>query len=205
MAFAQPRPRTAAYIVAVVVLPLLLQVLERVLAGAQVGSVGIVAGIVIAEWCAAAAVWVLLKRSGLRLRDIGFPAPRTFAAIAIGCGAVAVAAAIAGATQASPAHRATLVIFALAGAATGGIVEETLFRGVALGVGEPLLGSRQGAWILGALAFAGLHVGGGLPRVLVNVCFALVMSALYTWKRSLAIPMVVHWLFDVLGAVSYLR
>ena len=86
------------------------------------------------------------------------------------------------------------------GAVRAGVVEETLFRGIAL-THLPGLLFRGRVWpavLVSTIAFVFAHGDFSVSVILVRVGLALVFCALFLWRRSLRLPIVLHWLWDAL-------
>jgi uncharacterized protein len=163
---------------------------------------------------------VLLKREGLRLRDLLGPvdpagtAWRTGVAVVAGLVAFALGGTVAAlliSPQAVPAGPAphlplwfglwSLLVLPV----TVALAEEFLYRGYL----QPRLAGRIGtpaAVLVVATAFALQHVGMAAtswPAVAAKLgatfVFGLAFGLLRVWMRRLAPLMVAHWLIDVLG------
>lgn len=86
------------------------------------------------------------------------------------------------------------MIFLLA--ASAGIFEEILFRGFLLTRLRVLLGNWTAAIALGVFVFALPHAWQGWWAVMLILPVALVLSITFVLRRSLAAPMLAHFLFN---------
>jgi hypothetical protein len=88
--------------------------------------------------------------------------------------------------------------FWLAMAITGGVCEETMFRGFAITYLRRLVRSTWLAVLLATLAFAYMHGGlhQGLVPFLIRFALGLVFAGIYLWRDSLLPGMFLHFLID---------
>ena len=80
----------------------------------------------------------------------------------------------------------------LLAAVTGGVVEETIYRGYAIERLAALTGRYWVAGILAALAFGLAHVPGWGAYAVVDFIFGLFATALYLWRRDLLANIIAH-------------
>lgn len=177
--------------------------------------------IVGAEWLTFAVLTVCLRRAGRSLASIGFPTrwplwqSLTLVALAgaLLAGAMAVASGNGAASSAvSPLLPVTLserILWLFVAAPTAAIVEEVIFRGFALTYVPKLFGGRVWlAVVVQALLFAVMHGdwqaegSAGVISFVSRFVLALVFAGLFLWRRSLKLPIVLHWLVDAAAVVS---
>ena len=166
---------------------------------------------------AAALVLVWARLSGTPFRALGFVRPRNWTATLLGgsafgvvlklvmkalvmplLGAPAINAPyhyLAGNTAALPLMIATVLVSAA-------FAEEVVFRGYLFERLGALLGTSRAALaatlLISAALFAAAHYGGqGLPGVEQAAVTGLVIGGVYTWRKELWTPMVVHAAFDL--------
>lgn len=83
-------------------------------------------------------------------------------------------------------------------ALTAGVVEELLYRGYAIERLAALTGSRVAGAFLSLAAFSLAHLPfWGAASALLTLVAGLVLTALYLWKRNLAVNMLAHTLTAV--------
>ncbi len=84
------------------------------------------------------------------------------------------------------------------------VVEETLFRGYGIERLEEFTGSR---WIAAALTWAAFTVAHlsywGWAHLMIAGGAALILTALYLWRRDLICNMLAHWTTDALGLLVF--
>lgn len=80
------------------------------------------------------------------------------------------------------------------------VTEEVLFRGYGIERLQELTGSRWIAAVLTFVAFTGAHLSGwGAPQLLAVAPAALILTALYLWRRNLWANILAHWIADGIG------
>ena len=77
-----------------------------------------------------------------------------------------------------------------------GLAEEIFYRGYAIERIEALTGSRPIAAIAPLLLFAGFHFSQGIAGVLIALFVGAAATAIYLWKRNLAILIAAHFTLD---------
>lgn len=170
-------------------------------------------------WATVAAVAIYLTyRSGQPLSSIGFRRENPLAVlgaailatVAIFAAVIFTAILMAGITHASrdtmmaPAREiygmfglpSWGTIFTISAAA--GLFEEILFRGFLLTRLRVILGGWTPAIILGMVLFAAPHIWEGRWAVVLILPIAMVLSITFLARRSLAAPILAHFLFNFL-------
>jgi len=89
-------------------------------------------------------------------------------------------------------HRCFLVV-------TAAVVEEVLYRGYAIGVGQHLLGSVWLACVVSVAAFTLAHLRWGLAHLLPVFISALVLTLLFAFTQSLWACIIAHAIVDAVG------
>ena len=94
--------------------------------------------------------------------------------------------------------------FWLAMSITGGVCEETMFRGFAISYLRRLVRSTWLAVLLATLAFAYVHGGlhQGLVPFLMRLAVGLVLAGIYLWRDSLLPAMFLHFLIDAIMLIG---
>lgn len=109
---------------------------------------------------------------------------------------------IAKSMPASPVpHGAAQYVVATVMVAVVALSEETVFRGYLILRLRAVLGSTVGAVLLSSLIFAIGHGYEGTSGVITVGFMGLVFAVIYTWRRSLAAPITMHFLQDFLAIV----
>ena len=81
-----------------------------------------------------------------------------------------------------------------------GVVEEIIFRGLAIERLAALTGSRAMAAIVSGAAFIAVHISGwGYAQLIVVAFGTVIMTVLYLWRRDLGSNMIAHTLTDFVG------
>ena len=151
-------------------------------------------------------VWIVRSRERLPLSSIGLRPPRLAAAISAALVFAIVyvlpaltaplrAALHADAPAATLARLAAIPLwFRVVIAISGGIVEETLYRGYAIERLAALIGSPWLAGAISALVFGLAHAPawGWRFALAADLPFGAVMTAFYLWRRDLAGNILVH-------------
>ena len=79
-------------------------------------------------------------------------------------------------------------------------VEETAFRGYGFERLTELTGSKTLAFLATGAIFAAAHLAaGGWANVIIAAWGALVLTALYAWRRNLWANIIAHWVTDAAG------
>jgi len=89
-------------------------------------------------------------------------------------------------------HRCFLVL-------TAAVVEEVLYRGYAIGVGQHLLGSVWLACVVSIAAFTLAHLRWGLAHLLPVFVSAVILSLLFAFTQSLWVCIIAHAIVDAMG------
>jgi membrane protease YdiL (CAAX protease family) len=162
-------------------------------------------------------VWTAMRRQQLTLSSIGLRRPTP--------GTAALAAALAlltlfvlpivteplvdwlGAERRESAVRELAVLpvwFRLAVALTGGAIEETLYRGYAVGRLEALAGHRwlAGATVVAVFTVAHVPLWGLVYSLIAVLPFSALMTAAYLWRRDLLANSAAHSAALVVGVLS---
>ncbi|MFL6760805.1 CPBP family intramembrane glutamic endopeptidase [Sphingomonas sp.] len=137
---------------------------------------------------------------GLRRQPVGFAILWTLAAIAafaaalfLCLGLLLPALGLTYGGQGGPAVSlgvTTLVVM------RAGLAEEVFYRGYAIERLEALSGSRAVAAIVPLVLFAGFHFSQGIAGVLIAFFVGSAATAIYLWKRNLAILIAAHFTVD---------
>jgi len=77
-----------------------------------------------------------------------------------------------------------------------GLAEEVFYRGFAIERVEMLTGSRPVAVIVPLVMFAGFHFSQGIAGVIIAFFVGAAATAIYLWKRNLAILIAAHFTID---------
>lgn len=161
-----------------------------------------------------AAVWWCLLRGGSSLSGIGFPTRWRWWQLCLICSVVVlvvISTVSVTLSDAVPSPSATSTGISLltftdrfgyifGGAVRAGVVEETLFRGIALthlpGI---LFGGRVWpAVFIPSIIFVLAHGESSVSVMLVRAGFALIYCTLFLWRRSLRLPIILHWLVNAI-------
>ena len=89
-------------------------------------------------------------------------------------------------------HRCFLVV-------TAAVVEEVLYRGYAIGVGQHLLGGVWLACVVSVVAFTLAHLRWGLSHLLPVFLSTLVLTLLFAFTQSLWACILAHAIVDAVG------
>lgn len=89
-------------------------------------------------------------------------------------------------------HRCFIVV-------TAAVVEEVLYRGYAIGVGQHLLGSVWLACVVSVAAFTFAHLRWGLAHLLPVFVSALVLTLLFAFTQNLWACIIAHAIVDAVG------
>ena len=81
------------------------------------------------------------------------------------------------------------------------VVEETVFRGYLMLRFEAVGGSRGAAVIFSSLMFSLGHGYEGTAGAITVFVLGVIFALIYVWRRSLAAPMVIHFLTDFTSIV----
>jgi len=141
-----------------------------------------------------------LSSIGLRRQPIGPAILWTLAAIAAFAAALAFclglllpALGLTYGSQGAPAVSlgvTTLIVM------RAGLAEEVFYRGYAIERIEALTGSRPIAAVVPVVLFAGFHFSQGIAGVLIALFVGAAATAMYLWKRNLAILIAAHFTLD---------
>lgn len=170
----------------------------------------------VVEWTGFFLCLWALKSEGRTAREIGLYSPRLklyyllFGLAIVGFSAVFIAKGLDW-LPSHPSNPHSLLSFTsepelffwLAMSITGGVCEETMFRGFAITYLRKLVGSTWVAVLLATLAFAYMHGGLHQGMFLFTMRFAigLVFAGIYLWRDSLLPPMLFHFLIDAVTAL----
>lgn len=155
-----------------------------------------------------AAVWWCLLRGDSSLSEVGFPTRwRWWQILLLGAVAAYVVfllfvalpdSALDGGEASSGTLAERLGYIFFGGAVRAAVVEETLFRGIALTHLPGLLfGGRVWPVVLvSTIVFVFVHGDFSVAVILYRAGLALIFSALFLWRRSLRLPIVLHWLVN---------
>jgi CAAX protease family protein len=172
-------------------------------------------------------MWMILRRSGWRLSDIGWRVSRSWSGlllqILIGVGAGALLYSLdrfaiaplsericnalqwtyTGIPRVRPNPSLVLYIGVIvASTLFAGIVEESVYRGYAITVLRQKLGVAF-AVIVTSLFFGVLHLGFfGAPSMVANFFDGLLLAVLYVWRESLLPPVVAHAVGNAIAFLS---
>ena len=162
-----------------------------------------------AAYCALALgfVWVAMHRQQLTLSSIGVRRP-TLGTAALAVALLAVALFVLpmvtdplvewlGAERRDSVVRELAVLpiwFRVAAALTGGVIEETLYRGYAVGRLEALTGRRwlAGAMVVAVFTLAHVPLWGMVFSLVAILPFSAVMTGAYLWRRDLLANSAAH-------------
>jgi uncharacterized protein len=100
-----------------------------------------------------------------------------------------------------PVPDLTELLLAVALVAVVAVSEEVIFRGYILLRLSHLLRGRMGPLVLSAVIFSIGHGYEGAAGVVTVGVVGLTLALVYSWRRSLVAPMVMHFLFDFLPIV----
>lgn len=90
--------------------------------------------------------------------------------------------------------------FGLLLALRGGVIEEVLYRGLAIEQLAVLTGSRWLAAIIATLAFVAVHMVHFDPRQLIPIATAaFALAGIYLWRHNLWINIIAHTLIDAVA------
>jgi membrane protease YdiL (CAAX protease family) len=92
----------------------------------------------------------------------------------------------------SVAHRTFIVV-------TAAVIEETLYRGYGIGIGQHLLGQTSVAAALSLLLFVGSHFRWGTGHLVSVFWGGLVLSGLFVATNNLLACILAHFLVDAFG------
>jgi membrane protease YdiL (CAAX protease family) len=84
---------------------------------------------------------------------------------------------------------------------TAAVVEEVLYRGLAIGLGQQLLGSLYGAAAISLVAFTLGHLRWGLAHLAGVAVAGAALTVLYVGTGSLVACIVVHFIVDAIGVL----
>lgn len=148
-------------------------------------------------------VWWCLYRAGSSLSAVGFPTRwRWWQLILLGVVAAypvfLVFVVLPDSALDSGASLTERLAYIFVDAVRAGVVEETLFRGLALTYLPGLLfgGRMWPAVFASTIVFVYAHGGQSVEDVVIRTALALVFCALFLWRRSLRLPIVLHWLVN---------
>jgi membrane protease YdiL (CAAX protease family) len=97
------------------------------------------------------------------------------------------------------------LVYALALAVRGGVIEEVLYRGLAIEQLTALTGRRGWAAVIATVVFVAVHTAHFDLRQLIPITVAATgLAVIYLWRRNLWINIIGHALIDAvaLGAVA---
>jgi membrane protease YdiL (CAAX protease family) len=98
------------------------------------------------------------------------------------------------------------VVYALFVALRAGVVEELLYRGIAIEQFAAFIGSRWVAALLAGVLFVAAHaLVFDWPQLIPIAMATLVMTLLYMWRHDLWLNMLAHALVDAFGLVMLVR
>ena len=95
-------------------------------------------------------------------------------------------------TEFSTSYRVFLVI-------TAGIIEEILYRGYGIGLGEMIVGNIWPAATISVLCFTAAHFRWGLNHLAMVFAAAVVLSATFMLTRDLIACILAHGAIDAVG------
>lgn len=84
---------------------------------------------------------------------------------------------------------------------TAGVVEEVLYRGYAIGIGQHLLGSVWWAGVASITVFTVIHIRWGVDHLLAVFVAALVLTLLFVFTQNLWACIIAHTIVDIFGFV----
>jgi membrane protease YdiL (CAAX protease family) len=84
---------------------------------------------------------------------------------------------------------------------TAAVVEEVLYRGLAIGLGQRLVGSTAWAAALSLAAFTVGHLRWGLAHLMPVAVAGAALTVLYVGTGSLVACIVVHFIIDAVGVL----
>lgn len=79
-----------------------------------------------------------------------------------------------------------------------GVVEELVYRAIAIDHLALLSSSRTLAWLLPGVLFGLAHYSQGLPGIIIATVTGFALTALYLWKRNLWANFLIHFIIDFL-------
>ncbi len=79
------------------------------------------------------------------------------------------------------------------------VAEETIFRGYLILRFRAITQSARGALLLSSIIFAAGHGYQGAAGIIAVGALGLIFGLIYLWRKSLAAPMVMHFLHDFVG------
>ena len=95
------------------------------------------------------------------------------------------------------------VLYAIALAVRAGVIEETLFRGLAIEQLTTLTGHRLLAAAIALMAFILVHMRRfDLAQLVPIGLVSIVLTGLYLWRRDLAANIIAHAVLDGVGLVT---
>ncbi len=83
--------------------------------------------------------------------------------------------------------------------AVAALSEETAYRAVLFTVLEDLTPTWWIAVLLTSIAFAGAHLAQGWTSAAIVLLYAIGFQLLYIWTESLLVPVLAHFLYDVIA------
>ena len=86
-------------------------------------------------------------------------------------------------------------------AATAAVVEEVLYRGYAIGIGQYVWGSLAVAVAVSVLVFVVAHFSHGVMQLLTVLWIALLVSLLFVVTSNLFACMLAHFVIDAMGVL----
>lgn len=150
-----------------------------------------------------AIVWWCLHRAGSSLSAVGFPTrwrwwQLLLLGVVVAYPVFLVFVALPDSALDSGASLTERLAYIFVDAVRAGVVEETLFRGLALTYLPVLLfgGRMWPAVAVSTIVFVYAHGGQSVEEVLIRTALGLVFCALFLWRRSLRLPIVLHWLVN---------
>lgn len=84
---------------------------------------------------------------------------------------------------------------------TAAVVEEVLYRGYAIGIGQHVWGSLAVAFVVSLFVFVVVHFSHGMIQLITVFWIALLMSLLFVLTNNLFACMLAHFVVDAVGVL----